>query len=51
MILVDAHERERNLESLTKEMNQEDLLLGLQAYARFHPGTCYAFAMHSDQQQ
>jgi len=35
MILVDAQERERNLESLTKEMNQEDLLLGLQVYARF----------------
>jgi len=31
MILVDAHEREKNLKSLTKEMNQKDLLLGLQA--------------------
>ena len=35
MILVDAHEQEKNLESLTEEMNQENLLLGLQAYTRF----------------
>jgi len=55
MILVDAYEREKNLESLTKEMNlesltkemnQKDLLLGLQAYARFRSWDllrfCYA---------
>jgi len=35
MILVDAHEQERNFESLIKKMDHEDLLLGLQAYAKF----------------
>jgi len=32
---LDAHKLERDLESRSKEIDQEDLLLGLQANARF----------------
>ena len=43
MILVNAHEWEMKLQILTEKMNQENLLLGLQASARFRSWDCLRF--------
>ena len=51
MKLEDAPELNRDLKSPIQEMDLEDHLTRLTLLPGSNPGTCYASAAHSDQQQ